>query len=47
MDDGALVPDMRGIGSGPDVTSHLPRAGSPPAREIRRPLAATAGARHG
>jgi uncharacterized membrane protein len=42
----ALVPDMQGIGSGPDVMSHPPRAASP-TREIRRPLAAPAGARRG
>ena len=45
--DAALVPDMQGIGSGPDVMSHPPRSASPPARDIRRPLADTAGARHG
>jgi uncharacterized membrane protein len=45
--DAALVPDMQGIGSGPDVMSHPPRSVSPPARGIRRPLADTAGARHG
>lgn len=43
----ALIPDMQGIGSGPDVMSHPPRSASPPARDIRRPLADTAGARHG
>jgi hypothetical protein len=45
--DAALVPDMQGIGSGPDVMSHPPRSASLPARNIRRPLADTAGARHG
>ena len=45
--DAALVPDMQGIGSGPDVMSHPPNSASPPAREIRRRLADTAGARHG
>jgi hypothetical protein len=45
--DAALVPDMQGIGSGPDVMSHPPRSVSPPARDIRRPLADTAGARQG
>jgi uncharacterized membrane protein len=45
--DAALVPDMQGIGSGPDVMSPPPRSESPPARDIRRPLADTAGARHG
>ncbi len=45
--DAALVPDMQGIGSGPDVMSHPPRSASPPARDVRRPLADTAGARHG
>ena len=45
--DAALVPDMQGIGSGPDVMSHPPRSASPPARDTRRPLADTAGARHG
>jgi uncharacterized membrane protein len=44
----ALVPDMQGIGSGPDVMSRPPRPASPPPpREIRRPLAGTANARHG
>ena len=43
----ALIPDMQGIGSGPDVMSHPTRSASPPARDIRRPLADTAGARHG
>jgi uncharacterized membrane protein len=43
----ALVPDMQGIGSGPDVMSHPSRSASPPAPDIRRPLADTAGARHG
>jgi uncharacterized membrane protein len=41
----ALVPDMQGIGSGPDLMSHPPRSASSPARDIRRPLADTA--RHG
>ncbi len=45
--DAALVPDMQGIGSGPDVMSQLPRSASPPGRDIRRPLADTAGARRG
>ena len=45
--DAALVPDMQGIGSGPDVMSHPPRSASPPARDNRRALAGTAGARHG
>ena len=45
--DAALVPDMQGIGSGPDVMSHPPSSASPPARDIRRPLADTAGTRHG
>ena len=45
--DAALVPDMQGIGSGPDVMSHPPRSASPPARDVRRPLADTASARHG
>jgi uncharacterized membrane protein len=40
----ALVPDMQGIGSGPDVMSHPQRAASP-TREIRHTLAAPAGAR--
>jgi hypothetical protein len=44
--DAALVPDMQGIGSGPDVMSHPRRSASPPARETPRPLAGTAGARH-
>ncbi|HKP88498.1 MAG TPA: DUF2254 domain-containing protein [Thermoleophilaceae bacterium] len=45
--DAALVPDMQGIGSGPDVMSDPPRSASPPASDIRRPLADAAGARHG
>jgi uncharacterized membrane protein len=45
--DAALVPDMQGIGSGPDVMSHPLRSGSPPPRDMRRSLADTAGARHG
>jgi uncharacterized membrane protein len=45
--DAALVPDMQGIGSGPDVMSQPPGSASPPARDIRRPLADTAGTRHG
>ena len=45
--DAGLVPDMQGIGSGPDVMSHPPRPASPPARDIRRPLAYTADARLG
>jgi hypothetical protein len=44
--DAALVPDMQGIGSGPDVMSHPPRSASHPARDTSRPLADTAGARH-
>jgi hypothetical protein len=44
--DAALVPDMQGIGSGPDVMSHPPSSASPPARDTPRPLAETAGARH-
>jgi uncharacterized membrane protein len=43
----ALVPDMQGIGSGLDVMSHPPRPASPPAREVRRPLANPAVIRHG
>jgi uncharacterized membrane protein len=43
----ALVPDMQGIGSGPDVMSQPPRSASPPARDTHRPLADTAAARHG
>jgi uncharacterized membrane protein len=38
----ALVPDMQGIGSGPDVMSHRPSSALPPARDIRRPPADTA-----
>jgi uncharacterized membrane protein len=45
--DAALVPDMQGIGSGPDVMTHPPRSAPPPAREFSRPLAKTAGVRHG
>jgi uncharacterized membrane protein len=44
--DAALVPDMQGIGSGPDVMSHPPGLASPPAPDVGRPLADTAGARH-
>ncbi len=44
--DAALVPDMQGIGSGPDVMSQLPSAALPPAGDIHRPLANTAAARH-
>jgi hypothetical protein len=44
--DAALVPDMQGIGSAADVMSPPPRSASPPG-ELRRPLAETAGARHG
>jgi uncharacterized membrane protein len=43
----ALVPDMQGIGSGPDVMSPPPRASLPSARDTRPPLANAAGARHG
>jgi uncharacterized membrane protein len=43
----ALVPDMQGIGSGPDVMSHPPRSTPPSECEIGRPLAHAAGARHG
>jgi hypothetical protein len=43
----ALVADMQGIGSGPDVMSHPPRSASPPARDVRRLLADSAGARQG
>ena len=45
--DAALVPDMQGIGSGPDVMSHPPRFTPQPARDTPRPLADTAAARHG
>jgi uncharacterized membrane protein len=46
--DAALVPDMQGIGSGPDVMSHPPHSASPPARrDVRRPLADMAAARRG
>ena len=45
--DAALVPDMQGIGSGPDVMSRPPSSALLPARDIRRPLADTAGTRHG
>jgi uncharacterized membrane protein len=38
----ALVPDMQGIGSGPDVMSHPQRVASP-TREIRHTLAAPGG----
>ena len=43
----ALVPDMQGIGSGPDLMSRHPISASPPAPEIRRLLPDTAGIRHG
>ena len=45
--DAALVPDMQGIGSGPDVTSHPRHAAAPSSRDIPRPLADPAGIRHG
>jgi uncharacterized membrane protein len=45
--DAAVIPDMQGIGSGPDVMSHPPRPASPPMRDVRRPLADTAGAWQG
>src|SRR4051794_13675167 len=45
--DAAPVADMQGIGLGPDVMSPRPCSASPPAGDIRRPLADTAGARHG
>ena len=45
--DVALVPDMQGIGSGPDVMAHPPRSASPRPRDVRRPLADMADARHG
>ena len=44
--DAALIPDMQGIGSGADVMSHPPRSASPPARDVRHPVADTAGAGH-
>jgi uncharacterized membrane protein len=40
----ALVADMQGIGSGPDVMSPPPRPASPPGRKRRRPRADTAAA---
>jgi uncharacterized membrane protein len=39
--DAALVPDMQGIGSGPDVMSHPPRIASPPAGDGLHKAAAT------
>jgi uncharacterized membrane protein len=46
--DAALVPDMQGIGSGPDVMPAAPlRSASPAARDIPRPLPDPAGARRG
>jgi uncharacterized membrane protein len=45
--DAALIPDVQGIGSGPDVTSRPQHAAAPSSRDIRRPLADTAGARQG
>jgi hypothetical protein len=44
--DAGLVQDMQGIGSGPGVMSHPTSSASPPARDIRRRLADTAGTRH-
>ena len=46
--DAALVPDMQGIGSGPDVMPHPPQPApaSPAALDIRRRAADTAGVRH-
>ena len=35
--DAALVPDMQGIGSGPDVMSPPPRTASPPDRQVHAP----------
>ena len=43
--DAALVPDMQGLGSGPDVMSHPQHLVAPSSRDIRRPLADAAGAR--
>jgi uncharacterized membrane protein len=43
----ALVADMQGIGSGPDVMSDPPHTAAPAARDTDRPLADTAGIRHG
>ncbi|WP_064750469.1 DUF2254 domain-containing protein [Solirubrobacter soli] len=43
--DAALVPDMQGLGSGPDVMSHPPCSAPPPARDIPPPRADTAGER--
>ena len=45
--DAALVPDMQGIGSGPDVMSYPPHSAPPTARDIRPSVADTAGARQG
>ena len=45
--DAALVPDMQGIGSGPDVMSPPPDSAPAPARVTHSPLADTAGARRG
>jgi len=45
--DAALVPDMQGIGSGPDVMSHPPGPASLPARDNGRPQADTASAAQG
>jgi hypothetical protein len=44
--DAALVPDMQGIGSGPDIMSRPPRSASTPAHDTRSPLTDTAGTRH-
>jgi hypothetical protein len=44
--DAALVPDMQGIGSGPDVMSRRPSSASPHAPDIRRALPDPAGIRH-
>jgi uncharacterized membrane protein len=43
--DAALVPDMQGIGSGPDVMSRRPTSASPPAADTRRLLPDAAGIR--
>jgi uncharacterized membrane protein len=45
--DAALIPDMQGIGSGPDVMSHPPSSAPPPADDIRHVLADAAGTPRG
>jgi hypothetical protein len=39
--DAALIPDVQGIGSGPDVMSPPPGSASPPAHDVRPALTGT------